>query len=203
VQPILPRMQPWLTFGGDPVLQPGRARAGLASIVLTPRLVEITGGEPTLHPRLDLIVGVVNRFASGAAVRLVTNGARLARWDSLPIEQVSWSKYPGQREPHYTGGASRFKVLDRSEFRVQYGTPDDVEQTYRDCALAHHWKCLTLKAGRLYRCGPSVALGARGVNPASEREVAGLIGSRPPQCSRCLGTSGPTRPWSQARHPGT
>jgi GTP 3',8-cyclase len=177
---------------------PNILRQHLESIVLVPRLIEITGGEPTLHPKLDQIVDVINNFAHPEGiVRLVTNGIRLKKWEYLPIDEVSWSKYQEQKDPKYTGSAKRYKILDRSEFRVQYGTPSDIEKTYNDCALAHQWKCITLKNGRLYRCGPSIALGSLGVDLSNEREVSNLIRLRLFECSRCLGTSGPYRHWSQ------
>jgi organic radical activating enzyme len=169
----------------------------LKSIVLSPRLIEITGGEPTLHPQLDIIVDVINEFShvTKSVVRLVTNGVRLKKWESLDIEQVSWSKYPSQKNPEYFGSAKRYKILDRSEFRIQYGIPKNVDQTYNDCMLAHVWKCITLKNSRLYRCGPSIALGAFGVDPTNEIDVMNLINNRPSECSSCLGTSGPMQSW--------
>jgi hypothetical protein len=178
---------------------PDLLRKHLDFIVLRPKLIEISGGEPTLHPKLDSVVDVINTFANrvGAIVRLITNGTKLSKWESLPIEQVSWSKYPGQPDPNYSGSARRYKVLDRSNFRVQYGTPDNVEQTYRNCALAHRWKCLVLKSGQLYRCGPSITLGALGVDPTNASEITNLIALRPSQCSGCFGTSGPLQPWLQ------
>ena len=168
----------------------------LATIALSPLVIEVVGGEPTLHPRLDAVLAVVRGFAQEATVRMVTNGSRLKRWETLPFDEVWWSRYPGQPDPDYRGPA-RLRVLDRSLFRVQYGTPADAAATYRSCSLAQTWRCLVLKAGRLYRCGPSIALGAEGVDPSDAAAVARLVSTQPAECAACMGTSGRTQPWSQ------
>lgn len=166
----------------------------LDRMVLQPKVIELVGGEPTLHPNLDTALSLAKTITP--RVRLITNGARLSRWEHLEFDEVWHSKYPGQPERTYNGPA-RFTVIDRSLFRVQYGVPENTETTYRECRLAHLWKCIVLKGSRLFRCGPSMALGGVGVDPGNLFEVRRLLDSQPDECSRCQGTSGPVQRWSQ------
>jgi organic radical activating enzyme len=145
--------------------------AGLAVLASFMRVdhMRLLGGEPLLHPDLVELVEVARSSGITETVRVLTNGLLL---HTVPVEfwrlvdEVHVSVYPstagaiarrvdGLREAAAAGGA-RLKLLYFDRFRVAYRAPGQdgelTERIYRTCQIGNVWRCLTLEAGRLYRC---------------------------------------------------
>lgn len=140
--------------------------------VYQPRLVQLLGGEPLLHPEIVPVLQAIR--ASGISDRLmvVTNGVLLSRtkdsfWEN--INDLEISIYPGFQPDQKQLQAYKDKARDFNvrleiywfkEFRRVFSLqtaqdPALVRKIYRNCKKVHMWGCHSVYEGYLYRCPQS------------------------------------------------
>ncbi len=196
--------------------------------------VRVLGGEPLLHPRLESLISAVRRTGVADSVRVLTNGLALqAVSDSFwrLVDEVHVSVYPGtalmikRLLPETRARAERhgtaLVVKHFDHFRVSYRAPDGdralTGRVYRTCQIANVWRCLTVDAGRLYRCPQSAYLlgsprgpqrsQAMGVDyldistiTSAHQVRVWLLRPAPLQsCASCAGSAGARMPHQQMR----
>lgn len=131
--------------------------------------VRILGGEPLLHPQLNLLIEAIRGSGIGNKARLLTNGLILHQ---MPpefwriVDEVHISVYPNTArfiERHVpalriAAGAHEVTLVLKyfNHFRVSYRADDGdgnlTQRIYRTCQIGNVWRCITLEDGRLYRC---------------------------------------------------
>lgn len=131
--------------------------------------INIMGGEPLLHPRLNDILEEARRCFPKAEIRLVTNGKKYKTlnadfWEACRKNHIviTPTKYPceinykdfkriakaNRVKYRYMNGLKRIKKLKKFPFDLSGG--QSAEESFRLCTQAG--KCITLKNGRLYPC---------------------------------------------------
>ncbi len=189
-----------------------RARA-----VLAPGVFKLTGGEPTLHPRLVDALEVVRASGIAPVISITTNGLLAG---SLPdafwraIDRMTLSLYSSAPLPERTLGLirarcathdvhlgvkaiDRFQILDAPAGSVR--SDEETRATFAACWLRH--RCHMLYAGRFYACtrpphleqvGVATGLAADdGVELELRALLAYLERDEPlASCHHCLGAGG-------------
>lgn len=190
---------------------------------LSCRKLQVLGGEPMLHPRIDDILLVAARSGLAGKITVKTNGLLLHRasprfWTLA--DEVIVSVYPATKraiDPKRVqlqltasshGTALVFRKYDRFQ-KILVSSADrevGIEDIYDRC----EFKVFThsVRDGRIYRCAPSVNL-ARGradpedtdsldaMNPYELRaRLDDFLSSRYPlrSCSSCMGSQGASFP---------
>ena len=142
------------------------------------RMLRLLGGEPLLHPQLNLFVQAARAAGIADSVMLWTNGlllhkARRGLLESFDVVQVSLypgvrvradlSKLAGELEEN---SHTRLNVVKVEKFQHQLlndpiADRKVVRRTYLRCKEAHSWSCHTVHDGRYYKCPKASGLGPR------------------------------------------
>lgn len=157
------------------VLQPEEIASSLRKLsgFLRAETVRIVGGEPLLHPNLNLLLCAVGESGIAERVCLVTNGILLNQIDEEVlscIDEIQISLYPLSEQiidriykniERVSAICKKVKVLKYSSFREAITSDMTENQTlckriYETCQIAHYWRCLTVDQGFLYRCPQSM-----------------------------------------------
>lgn len=148
-------MEPDVQFQPPEALLSPAEIARLAKVAgsLGVRKIRVTGGEPTLHPKLEEIISGI-RQTSGIEIAMITNGSllsreKLARWKRAGLDRITISIDSVRSD--------RFSKVTRSTT-----TPDDVMRGI-DMCIAEGLTPLKLNAVLV-----------RGVNDDEAVELAGL-----------------------------
>jgi GTP 3',8-cyclase len=185
-----------------------RARA-----VLAPSVFKLTGGEPTLHPRLDELVDIARASGIAPVISVTSNGllaGRLSDHFWRGIDRMTLSLYTSAPLPTHTHALVRArcaehrvqlveKAIDRFQVLDASAVQDDAttSRIFAGCWLRH--RCHMLAHGRFHACtrlgrdeGVALELGAL---------LAYLERDEPhARCSTCLGASGPWQEHRQLAH---
>lgn len=141
--------------------------------VYRPRLVQLLGGEPLLHPGIVPVIQAVRASGISGRVMVFTNGLLLPRmkdafWENL--DDLEISIYPGSNLDPKSMESFKAKARDFNvrlevyyykEFRRIFSLsgsrdPALVERIYRSCKKAHVWGCHSVYDGHLYKCPQSI-----------------------------------------------
>jgi GTP 3',8-cyclase len=139
------------------------------------RWVRLVGGEPLLHPKLDLLLDAIRASGVADKIMVVTNGVLLPRLPAAvwsQVDRIDVSQYPGAelREADRIlceDLARRNDVrihFDRIDtFRISYSergaaSRDLVQRIYRSCGIVHDMRCHTVARGYFYKCPQSYFL---------------------------------------------
>jgi len=141
--------------------------------VYQPRLVQLLGGEPLLHPRIVPVIQAVRASGISDRVMVITNGLLLphmqdAFWENL--DDLEISIYPGSHpDPKSMESFKakarafnvRLEIYYYKEFRRVFSlsgnhNPALVERIYRSCKKVHIWGCHSVYDGHLYKCPQSI-----------------------------------------------
>jgi len=165
---------------GSPLMQPSFADPGTVErdlLALTPWMhvdhVRVLGGEPLLHPRLVDLLRAIRRSGLGDRLRLLTNGLWLRNQPSefwREVDEVHVSVYPNTAAHIERDRQAIIQAAQRSGtgivfinfdyFRIAFRHPDDhpdlTQDIYETCQIANRWRCISVDAGRLYRCPQSM-----------------------------------------------
>lgn len=193
----------------------------------------ILGGEPLLHPKLVDLMKIARSAAIGKSLTLVTNGSLLHRapvamWGM--IDRLWVSVYPSvHRRMSFeeirlrceeAGVIADIRPIESFHQTIMPRRNPDrslVAQIYRDCKLAHEWKCYTVYHGMFYKCAPAPYLRKRVSLDLDEsalsvsdgvmlkrstdlrRDLLAYLSSSRPliACEYCLGSNGPEVSHSQ------
>ena len=175
-------------------------------------LIKLLGGEPLLHPKIDLIIKSVKNVTD-TRLRLVTNGTLLLhRYNLLSqVNEIHISKYPNSNIPNDDKIRSIAQEINTpitiqlfTHFRWEHITSNNDEQTtqriFNTCKIYNQWHCHTIRDGYLYPC-PSTATWASkngekvsllGNNKDIYQKILELLDHDVPfkACSFCLGSVG-------------
>lgn len=135
---------------------------------------KLSGGEPTLHPRLVEVIHVIRRSGIADKITLITNGVLLRSIDEdvwRAIDAMWVSVYPGVKQSisreELTDMARRYsvalwhKVTDRFILKFLHRENCDralVGRVFECCELRRD--CHTLHRGRYFKCTPAPYLRA-------------------------------------------
>jgi organic radical activating enzyme len=139
--------------------------------------MRITGGEPTLHPRLLDFVEFARSCGIADWLVLVTNGVLLHKaperlWTL--VDEIWLSVYPQVKltlpPAEFSQIAQKHNVLFTPVFQNTFFTtllnnrvddPALVDAVYRSCKMTGEWSCHTVHEGRYYKCSPAPFMGRR------------------------------------------
>lgn len=199
-----------------------------AARVMHAGVVCLLGGEPTSHPRLVDIMGMVRRARLGDRIQVLTNGMRLHRMPDQFWAELDWLKvsvYPGKTQPENVALAERMAALhgfqldfydvEADPFRAvltdRLRTRAEAQSVYDGCWYRTYTR--KIERGYFYRCctSPSISQTILGLGPDADgialdrltEEGLREFLSRPEpakSCSRCYGNLGPRiEQWSEER----
>lgn len=135
-------------------------------------LIKLLGGEPLLHPRISEVIRVA-RAATGARIRVVTNGTMLGRRYSLlkGVDEIHVSSYPGVTIPSddelFQAAADLDAPITVESFTAfrwhrspKRDDPGLTDRIFKACQLYNSWQCHTLRDGWFYPCPQSATWGS-------------------------------------------
>jgi len=144
-----------------------RRDLALAARALAPAVFKLTGGEPTLHPRLAECAALVRRSGISPRVSLTSNGFRLAAapeglfdvldeltlslYASAPLRDADLERIARRCEDHDV--RLRVKWVDRfarMDAPPPYRGIDGSRRVYSRCWLKE--RCHMIRQGRFYAC---------------------------------------------------
>jgi hypothetical protein len=191
--------------------------------------VRVLGGEPLLHPEVEVLLAAVGTSGITDTVRVLTNGLQLHRqgpafWRA--VDELHISVYPNtsrfidthreliRRHAAEAGTRVTYKSFDhfRRSFRPQDGDHELTRLIYATCQIGNRWRCLTVDDGMLYRCPQSALLAqdsetvraSDGIRIDGVRDTSELHAwiARPTpllSCSSCTGSAGLRHPHRMRR----
>lgn len=165
-------------------------------------VLNLTGGEPTLHPQLREVVHTIREVFRFQKLRICTNGKRLlAHMDILHLfDNIGLSRYPGINEDlvdeihrafqargwpratveqPYVQGTTTWGGVDRED------NPFKVNNPFKTKACSKYLNTICIEEGRVFPCciGGGIE-GAQSV-PVSETWRQDILKAVPP-CKNCM-----------------
>jgi hypothetical protein len=148
------------------------------------KVLRLLGGEPLLHPQLDVFVQAARESGIADQIALWTNGLLLHKAPRallLIFDIVHLSVYPGvhlqtdlvQLARDFRTNGRKLKIARVNKFlhqvlNIPIGDPSQVRRTFVRCKETHVWSCHTVREGRYYKCAKpgllKLRLAERGVN---------------------------------------
>lgn len=192
---------------------PDRLAEALSALWLHYRapLLKLLGGEPLLHPRIGEVIRAASA-ATGARIRVVTNGTLLGRRYSLlnGVDEIHVSSYPGVSIPSdhellqmaaNLGAPITVQTFDAFRWHRSPKRDDRrlTERIFRTCQLFHSWQCHTLRGGWFYPCPQAATWGDQvdgvdlltpGQDVAAALDRLLLRDEALTTCAACLGSVG-------------
>lgn len=137
-----------------------------------PKFAKILGGEPLLHPNLDLVIQAARASGISKHFVLTTNGTLLhtakdAIWEA--IDEIEISLYPcarlskknlSQAQNKAESFGKKFTIFEYEQFRATFalhGTSDKefIKKVFSACKVANIWGCHAARDGYFYKCPQS------------------------------------------------
>nr|WP_319398165.1 radical SAM protein [uncultured Carboxylicivirga sp.] len=134
---------------------------------INPEVIKLSGGEPLLHPDIDLIVKKVKSYFPKTLLRITSNGllAKKLNEDIFQhIDQIWISNYrsaPVSKNniEHIKQLAKKHGVIYNIKSVDQFNTifaketltdKEEIQQIYNDCWMRH--RCLMVRNNRFFKC---------------------------------------------------
>jgi GTP 3',8-cyclase len=140
---------------------------------VSPKMVRVVGGEPLLHPQIDILLEAIRDAEICDWLRVVTNGVLLnkaspAFWQL--VDEVYISHYPGfhldddsyksiSRKAAEAKVVLQVNVMDTfREATALLGTSNSIlkSRIFHSCRIAHSWQCHTVHEGFYFLCPQSL-----------------------------------------------
>jgi MoaA/NifB/PqqE/SkfB family radical SAM enzyme len=143
--------------------------ARLAKISSRLTVLKLLGGEPLLHPKVNVFLEIARRYFKTTVIQLTTNGILLSRqpdsfWEACQKHKVhiEVSDYPIKMDiKTIAEKCGKYRVCVEYTPPKEYGMNkkildldggQDPKTSFASCVIAKYGECTTLRDGKIYTC---------------------------------------------------